>query len=248
MVDKRTLREETQTQKCYQTVNETSQPKQSRICSYRKREYQCLIRKAKWDSWKHFCTANFNDDPFGALKMLKSRLNPTPRITELEDCSGNTTTEVREILHVLGDHFFPENFGPETEEQHRLTVAAHRVTPSQNQILSGNENPEITEREIKQAVFSTPCNKAPGLDGIQGFIYQLYYNILKKHLLQLFNSCLRLQHFPSSWKIAHVIFIKKPNKENTKLPSSYRPISLLPVIGKIFEKVLNSRLRWIATE
>jgi hypothetical protein len=39
------------------------------------------------------------------------------------------------------------------------------------------------------------------------------------------------------WKHAHVISILTPGKDPA-LPSSYRPISLLDTIGKIFEKIL----------
>jgi hypothetical protein len=43
------------------------------------------------------------------------------------------------------------------------------------------------------------------------------------------------------WKHAGVISIPKPGKDPA-LPSSYRPISLLDTIGKIFEKILLSRI------
>ena len=65
-----------QTQKSYEKVNEKCKTLATEI----KTENQSLIRRAKWNSWKHFCTTNFNDDPFEKLKMPKSRLNPTPMI------------------------------------------------------------------------------------------------------------------------------------------------------------------------
>ena len=58
----------------------------------------------------------------------------------------------------------------------------------------------------------------------------------------LFNNCLNLAYFPQKWKTAKVIIIKKKGKESSN-PASYRPISLLPNISKIFETVLNSALR-----
>ena len=154
--------------------------------------------------------------------MLKSRMKSPPSpVTELEDYSGNTTTEVIEMLQVLGVHFFLDNLGPETEEQHLMAMATYNGIPRPNQTLLRNELPEKTEREIRQAVFSTPPNKAPWLDGFQRFIFQLHYNILKEPYLKPYNSCLRLEQFPFSWKIAYVIFIKKLNRENIKLHSSY---------------------------
>jgi len=61
------------------------------------------------------------------------------------------------------------------------------------------------------------------------------------HLTQLFNHLLRLGHFPTNWKTAKVIPIPKPNKPHTD-PNSYRPISLLSTLGKLFERIIAARL------
>ncbi|GFU84097.1 putative RNA-directed DNA polymerase from transposon BS [Trichonephila clavipes] len=52
---------------------------------------------------------------------------------------------------------------------------------------------------------------------------------------------LTLRYFPMSWKTAVVIPILKPGK-NSALAESYRPISLLPVLSKLAEKVILARL------
>ncbi|GBP42596.1 RNA-directed DNA polymerase from mobile element jockey [Eumeta japonica] len=61
-------------------------------------------------------------------------------------------------------------------------------------------------------------------------------------LVILFNACLRLCHYPTQWKIAQIVMILKPGKQIEEV-SSYRPISLLPLIGKLFERVILNRLR-----
>ena len=48
-------------------------------------------------------------------------------------------------------------------------------------------------------------------------------------------------YFPDSWKKAKVIMVQKPNKDHTN-PKNYRPISLLPVLGKIYEGLICERL------
>ncbi|KOC62550.1 XK-related protein 5 [Habropoda laboriosa] len=60
-------------------------------------------------------------------------------------------------------------------------------------------------------------------------------------LYYIFQAALRLSYFPLAWKIAKVVPLPKPGK-NHKLISSYRPISLLPSIAKIFEKIIYSLL------
>ncbi|KAL1129575.1 hypothetical protein AAG570_012520 [Ranatra chinensis] len=48
-------------------------------------------------------------------------------------------------------------------------------------------------------------------------------------------------YFPLLWKFAHIKMIPKPNKLHTE-PSAYRPISLLPIFSKLFEKLFLKRL------
>jgi hypothetical protein len=57
----------------------------------------------------------------------------------------------------------------------------------------------------------------------------------------VFNAVLRRQYFPSAWKHARVVSILKEGKDHT-LPSSYRHISLLDTVGKLFEKILLARV------
>jgi hypothetical protein len=60
-------------------------------------------------------------------------------------------------------------------------------------------------------------------------------------LAAIFNAAVLAQYFPSVWKHARFVSILKPGKDPA-LPSSYRPISLLDTIGKLFEKILLSRI------
>lgn len=58
----------------------------------------------------------------------------------------------------------------------------------------------------------------------------------------MFYAVFRLKHVPDYWKIAEVIMLPKPGKSPNDV-RSYRPISLLPIISKLFEKLLLKRLR-----
>ena len=56
-----------------------------------------------------------------------------------------------------------------------------------------------------------------------------------------FNASKKLGYFPDQWKKSVITMILKPDKL-AALPGSYRPISLLPVIGKLLEGIMASRL------
>ncbi|GBP86994.1 Probable RNA-directed DNA polymerase from transposon X-element [Eumeta japonica] len=68
----------------------------------------------------------------------------------------------------------------------------------------------------------------------------LFYTVVKL-LVAIFNACIKNCYFPPAWKEAEVIGIHKPGKPRD-LPASYRPISLLSGLGKLFEKILKTRL------
>ena len=55
-------------------------------------------------------------------------------------------------------------------------------------------------------------------------------------LIYLFNAVLRYQYWPHKLKLAEIILIPKPGKDQKEL-KSYRPISLLPIIAKLLEKL-----------
>jgi hypothetical protein len=117
-------------------------------------------------------------------------------------------------------------------------------------ILSRHDDNPITPAspsEIRKIIGSLKKKKAPGPDNISNTALKLLPPKVVVALAAIFNASLRLCHFPSRWKNATVIFIPKPGK-NSKLPQSYRPISLLSSIGKVLEKVILTRLVKVTDE
>ena len=55
-------------------------------------------------------------------------------------------------------------------------------------------------------------------------------------LQMIFSDCINTGMFPDTWKYANVKPIHK--KENRQIKSNYRSISLLPICGKILEKIV----------
>jgi hypothetical protein len=83
--------------------------------------------------------------------------------------------------------------------------------------------------------------KAPGYDLITG---RMLKEMPKKgivHLTTICNAIIRTGYFPVQWEVAQIIMIPKPGKPLEEA-SSYRPISLLPTMSKIFEKAMLKRL------
>jgi Reverse transcriptase (RNA-dependent DNA polymerase)/Endonuclease-reverse transcriptase len=99
----------------------------------------------------------------------------------------------------------------------------------------------VTLNELKSHIESLNIVKANGIDGISNRVVKHFPVSIISFLVQIFNKCFKIGYFPLDWKIGKIVAIPKPGKDPS-LPESYRPITLLPVIGKIFEKCIGSRL------
>jgi len=107
--------------------------------------------------------------------------------------------------------------------------------------LTPASEPKLTNPdEVHEDIRVLTLGKAPGSNGIPNRALKHLPQRALSLLVRIFNGILT-HHFPSLWKHARVISILKPGKDPA-LPSSYRPISLLDSIGKLFEKILLARI------
>ena len=83
-------------------------------------------------------------------------------------------------------------------------------------------------------------NKASGSDGISTQMLLISDESVVLPLKIIFRNILDSSVYPDLWKIADVTPIFK--KEDKQLVKNYRPISLLPICGKIFEKLIFNSL------
>jgi hypothetical protein len=113
--------------------------------------------------------------------------------------------------------------------------------------VNNDENTYATTDEIKCIIKAMKNNKAPGFDGIQNILLKNLPENAISLLTKIINSCLRISYFPREFKKAKVICIPKPGKD-PRLPSSYRPISLLSSIDKIIEKTILARINRYAED
>jgi hypothetical protein len=100
-----------------------------------------------------------------------------------------------------------------------------------------NNHPQrIRPCDLQKLLNSLKLKKACGMAGVPKECLRHIPRRPLVHLTHLINHCIRLSHFPTSWKEAKVVALPKPGKD-PKFPQKLRPISLLSSMGKVFEKL-----------
>ena len=84
--------------------------------------------------------------------------------------------------------------------------------------------------------------KSPGYDLITGKVLMELPDKCVRFITIVFNAILRTSYFPDQWKVAQIILIPKEGKPREEV-QSYRPISLLPILSKVLEKLILKRLQ-----
>ena len=93
---------------------------------------------------------------------------------------------------------------------------------------------------IIKLIRSLDPNKAHSCDGISIRMLKLCATPISNPLHILFNNSAISECFPNEWKKANVIPVHK--KGDKQITNDYRPVSLLPVCSKIFEKIIFNSL------
>lgn len=97
----------------------------------------------------------------------------------------------------------------------------------------------VTVEKIKDIILNLKSN-ASGCDGISAKMLKFCSSVICKHILHIINCCLEAGYFPAKWKLS----IIKPLPKVTE-PLEYsdlRPITMIPTLAKILEKVVQLQL------
>ncbi|KAK9876130.1 hypothetical protein WA026_011247 [Henosepilachna vigintioctopunctata] len=169
--------------------------------------------------------------------------------THLQEPNGLFTSNPQRIADIFKQHLenifqIPQN--PRFDNQHFCTLERDlenfKNTSIEIELNGANSFSIPIDSETVVKNINAGRNTAPGIDGLSRSVLRHLPPNAINLVKNIYNRCLELSYFPKAWKAATTILIPKPNKDHTS-PDNYRPISLLNVLGKIFEKILNERLR-----
>ena len=101
-------------------------------------------------------------------------------------------------------------------------------------------NCTFSKDDISSILNAIKGNKSHGWDDISARMIIICGESIVEPLFIIFNNCMSKGIFPKNWKKANVVPIHKKNKKNDI--TNYRPISLLPIFAKVFEKLIFNNL------
>lgn len=206
-----------------------------------------IIKHQKAESWKKLINDLTPNTPikeaWKKIRLIEGiKFNDTPQTLSKGDKTYFSSLEKAEALaEIFEKNSSDENYSPEFRNSKSKNETDNPITFSKEE--NHPINLPINVQELYDALYKCNLKNSTGHDEIPYiFIKQLPINAISI-LLKIYNLIWEKRTFPSSWKIAIIIPILKPNKDRHEV-TSYRPISLICTLSKLLEKIVSKRLYW----
>ena len=213
------------------------------------------IREHKQACWRSTCSElnvyrTSDTLLWRKLNSLSGTKPPRPKQIKLKNEAGvildDPVVVAKTFAEFLGN-IFKDNDDAEFDANFKLKVLRDRTS-----FFSGADNAPMlptTPEEVQSTIKNELRGKgAPGADNITNKTLKRLPPIYFSLLASIFNACLRLSYMPDQWKLAVIIMLLKSDKDSL-LVASYRPISLLITLSKLFERIVLARVDvWLSSE
>ena len=173
-----------------------------------------------------------NGDPWGlAYRAASGRLRPPSRVINGTQLAEGFAATVGEAATGLLRSLCPDDDPSQDTAYHRQIRVAAALTPS------GQAAPPLARDSLGSIIRSLP-NTAPGLDGISARMVMNVWSAVPAEVTAVYGKCVSEGVFPDVWKEGRLLVLPKGNGKPLTDPKAYRPITLLPVLGKLLERVM----------
>ena len=199
-----------------------------------RKRYKSTIRQCKRESWRRFCRSVSGPRPASRLFKILGK----DQIISLDNIQVPNSLHIsntEEILRYLLDTHFPGN----TPYGDNNSGANYQASDEDWQIATTI----VTEERVRWAVAYFARFKSPGIDGIYPVLLQKGIDIIIERLVRLLRASIALRYIPTQWRIARVVFVPKPGRNDYTQPKSFRPISLMSFLLKTTERLIDRHIR-----
>ena len=201
-----------------------------------KRNAKKVIGAAKENESKKWCEsleASYDKgEVFRVVKQMEKRNRDVTGVGCIRNASGKIAMEEAELREVWRSHY--EKLSNEEFDWDRDSLGEKRVVSGPIQ--------EITRQEVRNAVAKMKCNKAPGPTGVGAELLKCAGESGIDWLTDLCNAIVKEGEMPNDWNKSYMINVYK-GKGDALECGSYRGIKLLEHAMKVFERVVEARLR-----
>lgn len=199
---------------------------------------QQLSREIKWfkeNSLKNYLSnlSAEKESNYSLWKATKKLKNSVKHRAPIRKTDGSWAKSNKEKADIFADHLagiFQPNVGVSDIDVGNITNNYENTIPL------------VRRKELIKEIKKLKLKKTPGFDLITAQVLKNLPHKAVKFLQLLFNAVIRLKYIPSIWKVAEIIMIPKPGKPPNDV-KSYRPISLLPIISKVLESIIQKRIQ-----
>ena len=161
----------------------------------------------------------------------------TQAVTKSLRWEGKHILDLPNIANCLNKFFVTVGNKLAEKFKHQATVP---TCPARYKELKTTFNfKQISEVGVYEKLRGLHSNKATGLDRIHARLLKVAAPSICKPLTHIFNLSLSSGNIPTDWKMARVTPLHKGG--DTEDPNNYRPISVLPVIMKAFEREVHTQ-------
>jgi hypothetical protein len=189
-------------------------------------------------AWSKFVESDLGPNPWGVIyKMSTEKFHKLGALGAFMKGDDITMSSEQAMKHLM-DSLLPDDNANEDNHTHHIWRQEFEAIQSKYVY----DIPEVTEEELSEIISRLKPKKSPGLDRLRGSVLKMIHPHVAMFLVHLLNACLRASYFPRTWKTGDLkILLKDPSGDMSSV-KNYRPITLLPEYGKIFEKIVRKRL------
>lgn len=199
------------------------------------RKYRSLYRSSAKSAWRDLVSKCGQENPWSVpYRSVFGKNIPITAISSVRTTDRHTTSW-SESANALLTALCPDDSAPDSESQ---KITRRKYTDP----VQTDNAPEFDFQSLSRIIRNLGNNRSPGPDGIEVPALKMAFCQHPNAFLNIFNAALKHGLFSTSWKTGKIrAILKSPDKPEDE-PSSYRPICLLPVLGKVMEKLLTTRL------
>ena len=167
---------------------------------------------------------------------MTRRKSDKAAVNELE-FNGARITNSTEIAE--GFNKFLAEIGPELSRD--IEEVDTSFDEFVNQASSCFSFQPVTQLHILSQLNKLCKRKATGLDSVSARLLRECPDLISESLTVIFNQSIDTSIFPDEWKSARITPLFK-KAESRSDPSNYRPISIIPVVANVFERIVYDQL------